>query len=117
MNHVIPVSLVGVLNTEPYTLFTVDPVVPNKDMEWSSFEFPEPINAPNGYMLALSYEGHVGLGLDTGEGPDYPFTEKTNCFSEDYTTGKFTYTEEHDIKRSLMIRGIGIRICFYCFGS
>lgn len=50
--------------------------VPNKDMEWSSFEFPEPINAPNGYMLALSYEGHVGLGLDTGEGPDYPFTEK-----------------------------------------
>ena len=82
--------------------------VPNKDMEWSSFEFPEPINAPNGYMLALSYEGHVGLGLDTGEGPDYPFTEKTNCFSEDYTTGKFTYTEEHDIKRSLMIRGIGI---------
>ncbi|MFQ9754691.1 MAG: T9SS type A sorting domain-containing protein [Barnesiella intestinihominis] len=84
--------------------------VPNKDMEWSSFEFPEPINAPNGYMLALSYEGHVGLGLDTGEGPDYPFTEKTNCFSEDYTTGKFTYTEEHDIKRSLMIRGIGILI-------
>lgn len=79
-------------------------------MEWSSFEFPEPINAPNGYMLALSYEGHVGLGLDTGEGPDYPFTEKTNCFSEDYTTGKFTYTEEHDIKRSLMIRGIGILI-------
>lgn len=82
--------------------------VPNKDMEWSSFEFPEPINAPNGYMLALSYEGHVGLGLDTGEGPDYPFAKKTNCFSEDYTTGKFTYTEEHDIKRSLMIRGIGI---------
>ena len=75
---------------------------------WSSFEFPEPINAPNGYMLALSYEGHVGLGLDTGEGPDYPFAKKTNCFSEDYTTGKFTYTEEHDIKRSLMIRGIGI---------
>ena len=77
----------------------------------SDFLDREPITAPNGYMLALSYEGHVGLGLDTGEGPDYPFTEKTNCFSEDYTTGKFTYTEEHDIKRSLMIRGIGILIC------
>ncbi len=82
--------------------------VPNKDMEWTTFEFPEAIDAPNGYMLALSYEGHVGLGLDNGEGPDYPFTLHTNCYAEDYTTGKFTYTEEHDIKRSLMIRGIGV---------
>lgn len=82
--------------------------VPNKDMEWTTFEFPQPVDAPNGYMLALSYEGHVGLGLDNGEGPDYPFALHTNCYAEDYTTGKFTYTEEHDIKRSLMIRGIGI---------
>ncbi|WP_084546970.1 carboxypeptidase regulatory-like domain-containing protein [Barnesiella viscericola] len=82
--------------------------VPNKDMGWTTFDFPEPIDAPNGYMLAISYEGHVGLGLDNGEGPDYPFTEQTNCYAEDYTTGQFTYTEEHDIRRSLMIRGIGI---------
>lgn len=82
--------------------------VPNKDLEWITYEFPEPVNAPNGYMLALSYEGHVGLGLDNGEGPDYPFVEHTNCYAEDYTTGVFTYTEEHDIRRSLMIRGIGI---------
>lgn len=82
--------------------------VPNTDLTWTTFEFPEPVNAPNGYMLALSYEGHVGLGLDTGAGPDYPFEEHTNCYAEDYTTGKFTYTEEHDIRRTLMIRGIGI---------
>ncbi len=82
--------------------------VPNKDLEWITFEFPEPVSAPNGYMLALSYEGHVGLGLDNGEGPDYPFAEHTNCYAEDYTTGVFTYTEVHDIRRSLMIRGIGV---------
>lgn len=82
--------------------------VPNKDLEWTSFDFPEPVNAPNGYMLALSYEGHVGLGLDTGEGAEYPFVGRTNCYAEDYTTGNFVYTEVHDIRRSLMIRGIGI---------
>ena len=82
--------------------------VPNTDLQWTTFEFEAPIDAPNGYMLALSYEGHVGLGLDNGEGPDYPFESHVNCYSEDYTTGKFVYTEEHDIKRSLMIRGIGV---------
>lgn len=82
--------------------------VPNKDMQWTTFEFPAPVDAPNGYMIALSFEGHVGLGLDNGEGPEYPFMAHTHCYSEDYTTGKFTYTEEHDIRRSLMIRGIGI---------
>lgn len=82
--------------------------VPNTDMQWTTFEFETPVDAPNGYMLALSYEGHVGLGLDNGEGPDHPFEPHTNCYSEDYTTGRFIYTEEHDIKRSLMIRGIGV---------
>ena len=82
--------------------------VPNQDMKWITFEFPVPVDAPNGYMIALSYEGHVGLGLDNGEGPEYPFTPNTNCYSEDYSTGKFTYTEVHDIKRTLMIRGIGL---------
>lgn len=82
--------------------------VPNTDMQWTTFDFETPVDAPNGYMLALSYEGHVGLGLDNGEGPDYPFESRVNCYSEDYTTGGFIYTETHDIKRSLMIRGIGI---------
>lgn len=82
--------------------------VPNTDLQWTTFEFPAPVDAPNGYMLALSYDGHVGLGLDNGKGPNFPFTPHINCYAEDYTTGKFTYTEEHDIKRTLMIRGIGI---------
>ncbi len=82
--------------------------VSNTDLQWVTYEFPEPVLAPRGYMLALSYEGHVGLGLDTGEGPDYPFAEHVNCYAKDYTTGQFTYTEEHDIRRSLMIRGIGM---------
>lgn len=97
------------VNGEPTSkLLYSESNVPNKDMEWTTFEFSSPVDAPNGYMLALSFEGHVGLGLDDGQGPEYPFTPHTNCYAEDYTTGKFTYTEEHDIRRSLMIRGIGI---------
>ena len=80
---------------------------PNQDDEWTELAFPTPVDAPRGYMLAISCEGHVGLGLDTGEGPDHPFAEHVNCYAEDYTTGQFTYTEEHDIRRTLMIRGEG----------
>lgn len=83
--------------------------VPNTDDIWMTLEFPEAVSAPNGYMLALSYDGHVGLGLDTENAdPAYPFTEQTHCFSENYTSGIFSYLEEHEIRRSCMIRGIGI---------
>lgn len=82
--------------------------VPNTDNEWTSFDFPHPVEAYGGYMLGLSYAGHVGLGLDNGEGPDYPFEEKINCYTDDYETGEFIYTETHDIRRSLMIRAKGI---------
>lgn len=81
--------------------------VANEDDSWNVLSFPEPIDAPNGYMLAVSCEGHVGLGLDTGMNPDYPFEERTNCYSDDYATGEFIYTEEHDIRRSMMIRAAG----------
>lgn len=78
--------------------------VPNQDKEWNRLELAEPLEAPNGYMLALSYEGHVGLGLDTGT---MTFQEHVHCFSMDFEQGDFEYLEEHQIRRSLMIRGIG----------
>lgn len=84
--------------------------VPNKDNTWSTFRFPQPVDAPRGYMLAVSGKGHTGIGLALAEGTDYPFVEGVNCFSTDYTTGEFVYTEEHDVRRPMMIRAKGVEL-------
>lgn len=82
--------------------------VPNTDGEWTTFEFPEPVSAPNGCLLGLSYEGNLCLGLDKQDGSEkYPFAAETCCFTMDYTAGSWEYIEKHDITRSLMVRGIG----------
>lgn len=83
--------------------------VPAVDDEWNRFDFPTIVDAPRGYMVAISCEGHTGLGLDDGNNPDYPFMERTSCFTTDYRTGNFEYVESHNIQRSLMIRAIGIK--------
>lgn len=81
--------------------------VQNIDNQWNTLTFDTPIDAPNGYMLAISATGHAGLGL-AAESADYPFAERTTCYSDDYTTGSFSYVEDHNINRQAMIRAIGI---------
>ena len=82
--------------------------VANTDGEWSTYEFPSPIDAPNGYLIGLSFEGNLCLGLDKQDGSEeYPFVEGTNCFTMDYTSGGWEYIEKHDITRSMMIRAGG----------
>lgn len=50
-------------------------------------------------------------GLGIAEATDeYPFAERENCFSDDYKTGVFTYVEEHNINRPLMIRATGVAV-------
>lgn len=83
--------------------------VANVDNRWNRLAFPSPIDAPRGYMLAISCEGHTGLGLAKVT-DEYPFAERENCYSDDYTTGVFTYTETHDIVRPMMIRADGISL-------
>ncbi len=89
------------------TILYTQRAVPNVDMQWTTIDFEAPVDAPNGYMLGIGCDGHVGLGLDDG-GEPYPFVERTHCFTDDYETGKFSYIEDFEIMRSLMIRGIGL---------
>ena len=83
--------------------------VANTDNSWNTFTFPEPVEAPRGYMLAVSAEGHVGLGLAEAT-DEYPFTTGVNCYSDDYRTGAFSFVEEHNIERQLMIRATGVAL-------
>lgn len=72
-----------------------------------SFDFGE-IEAGE-YDVLIQAEGHAGLGIAEAT-DEYPFAERENCFSDDYKTGVFTYVEEHNINRPLMIRATGVAV-------
>lgn len=95
-------------NPTSTVLFSRENVV-NVDNEWNTFVFPTELTAPRGYMLAISAEGHAGLGIAEAT-DEYPFAERESCFSDDYQTGVFTYVEEHNINRPLMIRATGVAV-------
>lgn len=63
--------------------------VANNDNQWTTFTFPTPIECPNGFMIAISYNGFVGLGHDSGIDLEYPFANNAHFYSGDYTTGTF----------------------------
>lgn len=81
--------------------------VPVTDGEWMDYVFPEIIEAPQGVMLAVSYEGFVSIATDAGASTGYPFIEKTHCYSPDYSNGNFTYIEGNGTRNNFFIRAQG----------
>lgn len=84
--------------------------VTNTDDQWTSYEFDEPVNAPNGCLIALNYYGYLGIGTDSGKELSYPFSNHTYVFSGDYTGGDFDYIEDRGFNKNLMIRAEGYRL-------
>lgn len=69
--------------------------VPCADDQWNSYTLPAPVDAPNGYYMALSYDGYMLVGIDgDGDAEQYPFVKNVNCFTRDYTTGNFLYLDD-----------------------
>lgn len=87
-----------------------DTYVPITDDDWTTYYFPAPIEAPNGYYLCIASYNWIGIGIDGGGDTEkYPFQSKTNCFSGDYTTGTYYYLENQSnaaLHRNFMIRAI-----------
>lgn len=84
--------------------------VQNTDGQWMTYEFEEPVNAPDGCLIALSYYGYLGVGTDSGKDFAYPFSEHTYVFSGNYESGDFDYIEERGFRQNLMIRAEGYRL-------
>lgn len=88
--------------------------VPNKDAQWSSFTFPEPLDCPRGFMIAVSYDGgllgHLGIGIDTGKNPDWSFVEGRNYIAKDYTLGGYTDLASINYRKNFLIRAEGYPI-------
>jgi hypothetical protein len=66
--------------------------VPNTDLQWNTYEFSAPVEAPNGFMIGVSYAGFLGLGRDDGLG-DWPFQPNTHFFNSNITNSDFSAIE------------------------
>jgi hypothetical protein len=82
--------------------------VPNVDNQWNTFVFPEPIEAPNGFLIGASYAGFLGLGTDDGLGDDWPFQPNTHFYIANITTGgAWSAVEGVGFNVNFMIRAFG----------
>lgn len=83
----------------------MDTYVPCEDDQWNTYTLPAPVEAPNGFYMAISTYGNICIGIDgAGDNLAYPFVEGVNYFSQDYTTGKFTTLEAAGIRCNFMLR-------------
>ncbi len=87
-------------------LYTAE--VSNTDDTWNTHVFPNPLNAEDGFYIALGYEGFVGLGIDDGIDEPYEFQYNTQYFSGDYLYNQWSSFESIGFHASAMIRAIGV---------
>jgi hypothetical protein len=80
-------------------------VVSNIDMQWNTFQFATPIEAPNGFYLGISYEGYAALALDTGTDPQWPFQPNTHFVAGNYMSG--FQAIDGLAQRNFLIRAVG----------
>ncbi len=84
--------------------------VPNVDGEWNTYLFANPIDAPNGFFMGLSYNGFLGLAVDDGLGDPWAFVPATQygVFNITDPTSLFTPIEDWDFSVSYLLRGFGL---------
>jgi len=59
-------------------------------LEWNTFEFPDPVEAPNGFFIALSHPNtFLSLGTTIPD-VEYPFPPQTHFYCGDFTQLDFT---------------------------
>lgn len=79
--------------------------IPTVDYEWTTFELPAAVEAPRGFLLALSSEGNVSLAIDTGNPDgiiDHPHTQ---CYNTNYEFADgYRFVDETDKTYHFMLR-------------
>ena len=102
-------SLDGDGNPTGNVIYQQDVNLPGDD-QWIEAAFDEKVYAPEGCMIALGYEGYLGVGADSGKSFEYPFLEGRHAFAATYTNGEFDYIEDNGFAQNLMIRATGNRL-------
>lgn len=85
--------------------------VSNVNNQWNYYTFSHPIDAPNGFLVGLSYPGFLGLAADSGDDPDWPFQYNTHFFAGDVSDDIFRPIETlGDFQSNLLIRALGYNL-------
>lgn len=83
--------------------------VSNQDGLWNTYVFSEPVHAPNGFLVGLSFSGFLSLAIDSGTDAEWPFQPNSNYFAGNITNSGFTPIEQlGDFTRNYLIRAFGI---------
>ncbi len=81
--------------------------VPNTHQQWTTYELPEDIEAPNGFLIGLSVTGNLGLAADDGVGDPYQFQNNTHFYTSNYTTGNWSTMESSGYTNNFLLRAYG----------
>ncbi len=81
------------------------PGIPTTDNQWTEYQLPQVIEAPNGFVLAVSGDGNVCLATDTNEAV---VAGRSQFYSNFYNSpDAYTYFETNGYKGALMLRANG----------
>ncbi|HHE38799.1 MAG TPA: T9SS type A sorting domain-containing protein [Candidatus Cloacimonetes bacterium] len=87
-------------------------LVPSTDNEWSSFDFPVSIEAPNGFLVGINTPNqYTSIGYDDGVGAPWEFQENTQMMITDWTDTNENWIDlgiSPFFNNNLMIRAYGI---------
>lgn len=67
--------------------------ITNTDAQWNTHVLPAAVDAPTGFLVGVSYEGFLALGMDDGLGEDYPFLSNTMFANLDISAETFAAIE------------------------
>lgn len=96
----------GTPKSEP--LYCAMDVPTNGDLNWTTYQLPEPVDCPNGFLVGVSYSyGMSSLAMDTGSDEDWPFIDGVNFTNKDYRSDKWNCCDQFYLYRNFMIRPEG----------
>jgi hypothetical protein len=99
----------GLPDSEQLLHFTGN--LPNTDNQWNSYVLPEPVAAPNGFLVGvITANQYTGIGLDDGVGAPWEFVPGTQLASENWSSGTPDWTDigEFSFDQNMMIRAYGL---------
>jgi hypothetical protein len=75
--------------------------------DWTTYQFTQPVNAPNGFFMGISSEGFLGIATDDGLDPEWPFNNNTHFVNFDVTFDDFHAIEMFGFEWNFFIRANG----------
>jgi hypothetical protein len=83
--------------------------IPNTPFQWTTHVFPDTLSAPNGFFVGVSATGNLGLGMDDGQGPLWPFVGGRQFGISNITNAStpFTPVENWNYPYNFLIRAVG----------